>query len=106
MIICLLWTLDAVPVDQGDYVGYQSTGGLLEWLALSWQPTSHKMQSWPHQYFFKFIYFILLAVQALSSVESRIYSLVAVHRLLITVASLVADTGFRAGGFSNCETWA
>ena len=52
------------------------------------------------------LFILLLAVQALSSVESRIYSLVAVHRLLITVASLVADTGFRADGFSNCETWA
>lgn len=45
-------------------------------------------------------------MQALSSVESRIYSLVAVHRLLITVPSLIADMGFRAGGFGNCETWA
>ena len=63
-LACLLWTLDAVPVDKGSCDSTSQLGGLLEWLALSWQLTSHKMQSGSHQIFLN-LFILLLAVLGL-----------------------------------------
>ena len=70
-------------------------------------------------YFVSFFYFIILfyfislaslglrcCTRAFSSCGEQGLLFVAVHRLLIVVASLVAEQGSRHGGFNSCSTWA
>ena len=40
------------------------------------------------------------------SIGSRGHYLTAVHQLLISVASFVADNGLQNAGFNSCGTWA
>ena len=48
---------------------------------------------------------LFVAVSKLSLISvSGSYSLVATHRLLVTIASLVVEHG--CAGFSSCGTWA
>ena len=61
-------------------------------------------------FFLKFIYYLFLAAlglcctRAFSSCGEWGLLFVAMHRLLILVASLVAEQGSRCTGFSSCST--
>ena len=64
-------------------------------------------------FFFFFFIFLFLAVlglrccaRAFSSCSERGLLFVAVHGLLIVVASLVAEHGSRCAGFNSCGMWA
>ena len=64
------------------------------------------------QFIYLFIYLFLAVLglrccaRAFSSCGERGLLFIAVHRLLIAVASLVGSMGSRRMGFSSCGTWA